>query len=93
MGGDKDLNPLPDVDVVNRIGTETGLNVGGTQPGRSNYISESLIDGKSVIMTMPGNGQVAHSVSVKGAYVKQVQNDIINVKIKFVFIISKLKKL
>ncbi len=30
------------------------------------------MNGKSVIMTVPGNSQVAHSVSVKSAWVKQV---------------------
>jgi RHS repeat-associated protein len=72
MGGDKDLNPLPDIEVVSRIGRETGLNTYGFQPGKSIYAAEALNQGTSVVMTIPGSGTVAHSVAVKGSYIKQV---------------------
>lgn len=81
MGGDPDLNPLPDADVVNKIGAKTGLNVDGIGPGhmqsdlyigKTDYIASSLRSGRSVHMTVPGNGTVAHSVSVKGTFIKNV---------------------
>lgn len=61
------------------IHSEYGLNVEGVQKGRmlgyaskSDYIHSSITSGKSVHMTVPGQGDIFHSVSVKGSYFKLV---------------------
>lgn len=80
MGGDPNLVPLDDVAVVNEISSKTGLNVEGIQNGhmlghanKSDYITSSLRSGRSVHMTVPGDGTaVAHSISVKGSYFKHI---------------------
>lgn len=79
MGGDPNLKPLKDVYVVRNISDKTGLSVEGIQNGKmlgyaskSDYITSSLKSGRSVHMTIPGNSNIAHSVSVKGSYLKYV---------------------
>ena len=72
MGGDKNLDPLPDVDVISKLSEKTGLNVDGIQPGNNTYIDNAIKSGKSIVMTVPGDGVTAHSVAVKGMYLKQI---------------------
>jgi len=79
MGGDPNIDPLLDTEVINSINLYDGLNVDGVQPGlmrgynsTSDFVSASLARGKSTILTVPGNATAAHSVSVKGSYIKQI---------------------
>ncbi len=52
---------------------------------KSDYITSSLKTGRSVIMTISGNGSVAHSVAVKGSYLMYVTKVNGSIRISEVF--------
>jgi RHS repeat-associated protein len=71
FGGDKDLKPLEDAYVMRYAANEAGLVLKESNTLASLNIHQGIRNGSSVVVTVPGNSNVAHQINIKGVYVKR----------------------